>query len=345
MKDQKRLSVVVPGFNTPPKWWARSVGSVRKACGPEDEIICVDDGSGVAVDPRLVGADVDARVRLVRKENGGLASARNFGMDLMRGKYVTFVDSDDEIRPETFSRCLDSLEKTGGDIAIYGVEVLWADEKLRKVDSPPDRDYGRLAPSDVIALQKANLLNYVCNKVYRTGFLESAAKDGERRLSFHLKGMPCEDIIFNLGCLAAGAKWVSVDYAGYMYYHRTNGTLVSAYKPFCMDGLTACADAWRNYAMTLDETERKKFQDLYSPSSKNLLAKSWRNIWLNNSPYSLLDRWRWLKGNSALGGFALFVKTGLFFLARRYLYFRFLRRLHLKKMHPHAVDIGDDCKR
>ena len=42
-----RLTVIIPGYNTPEAWWRRCLDSVRGACGPNDEIICVDDGSSI----------------------------------------------------------------------------------------------------------------------------------------------------------------------------------------------------------------------------------------------------------------------------------------------------------
>ena len=92
----KRLSVIVPGYNNPEKWWKRCAASVRDACGPNDEIICVDDGSVVKPECLHELAASDARIRVVSCEtNGGPGHARNVGLGVAQGEYVSFVDGDD----------------------------------------------------------------------------------------------------------------------------------------------------------------------------------------------------------------------------------------------------------
>lgn len=328
-KSGGRLSVIIPGYNTREEWWRRCVESVRKACGPEDEIIVVDDGSKVPVKESWVGADVDDRVRLIRKENGGLSSARNQGMDLAHGKYVTFVDSDDEVKPETFERCIKAMEANDADIAIYGVKVIWVEENLCKVDKLPDCYYGELTPEKVLTLHKACLLNYAWNKVYRRRFL--------RGISFDPNGMPCEDIIFNLNCIMAGAKWVNVDYAGYIYY-RTDGTLLSSYNPSCGKGILAGAKAWERYALTLEEKDRANFKRHYEMPEVAVMRAQWMNIWRRNTPYSLIARWKWLKAHRELGGMLTFIKTVFFFMVRKHFYIRPLRRWNIRRMYSQAEE-------
>ena len=332
-----RLSVIIPGCNNKPEWWRRCLDSIRAACGPDDEILCVDDGSKEPVREEWVGAGEDKRVRILRKENGGLASARNFGVDHSTGRYVTFVDSDDAVKVETFERCVKCLEATGADVAVYGVEVIWEAEGLRRVDVPSDHYYGPLSPADVLALREARLLNYACNKVYRLGFLKSASAGGRTGIEFPLRGMPCEDIVFNLDCIMAGAKYVSVGYPGYRYFHRIDGSLVSVYKPFNGAGMMAGANAWRRYAESLDGEKKLDLAKIADAHERSVLSGEWKNIWKPGTPYSLVGRWQWLKEHRELGGFKFFVKTMLFFFARRHLYFSFIRRWHLKRMYPSAT--------
>lgn len=333
-----RLSVIIPGYNNRPEWWRRCINSAKAACGPEDEIICVDDGSAEPVRQEWVDSDADSRVRLYRKENGGLASARNFGMGQMNGKYVTFVDSDDAVRKEAFARCVAVLEDTGADIAVYGVEVIWEEEKLHRIDVPEGRYYGTLSAANVEALREARLLNYACNKVYRVAFLKGTVRKDRTEITFNPKGMPCEDIIFNLDCIVAGAKWVTVNYPGYRYYHRINGTLVSNYKPHNLDGVKACADAWRRYTEALNEQEREIFHKLAFPSDGFYLEREWKNIWAQGSPYTFCMRWDWLKQHPELGGVGTFLKMALFVIARRYMYFTIVRRWHIRRISTTTED-------
>lgn len=316
-----KLSVIVPGFNTPDRWWTRCLKSVLEALPADAEILCVDDGSRDRPSIQIS----DARIKWVfLPENQGLARARNAALAIAEGEFVTFIDSDDEIYGETFRRCLHELQETGTDIAIYGVRCVWPEDGLMKDDGlthAPTLVDGRIGPRDVLWLHRQNLLNYSCNKVYRRSFLVQA------NLSFMPEGMPYEDIIFNLGCLRAGARYCYVDYIGYVYY-RTRGTLLSRYKSTLCPGAGAASEAWTRYK---EETPGawECLGNLGEVSQSQLQNRAWRNCWMPGSPVSLGDRWKMRPGLA-------FFKMACFVLLRRYAYFRFVRRWNTCRNYPHA---------
>ena len=92
------ISVIVPVYNVE-RYLDRCVESIIRQSYPYLEIILVDDGSpdncGMLCD---LWAKKDPRIRVVHKKNGGLADARNAGLDFASGKYIAFVDSDDIIK-------------------------------------------------------------------------------------------------------------------------------------------------------------------------------------------------------------------------------------------------------
>ena len=307
-----RLSVVVPGYNTPMALWQRCMGSLLNAIGNDDEIICVDDGSDVEVSKSWFADGngiVDSRIKVIRKRNGGLSSARNAAIEVVGGEYVSFVDSDDEVCPEAFERCIDKLTSTASDICIYGVKVTWIDEGLAKIDQPDDCFYGELAPRDVSVLSDRWLFNYACNKVYRAEFIQS------HDLRFDDDGMPCEDVIFNLNCVMARARWCSVDYVGYIYY-RTGITLLSKYKLSSYAGLKLASATWKRYKLEFPEA-KKVFGGYGELTSAAIDAAEKRNRLRPGSPY-------WL--------------SGPYNFLRKLLYVRPVRRWRLKRMFPGVVD-------
>lgn len=327
----KRLTVIIPGYNTPERWWRRCIASVRSACGPDDEIICVDDGSDVAVDASWVCSDSDNRVRLIRQSNGGLSSARNAALAIAKGKYVSFVDSDDEVCPGVFDECIKALSHFGADIAIFGVRVIWPDDGLEKTDSVGgNRLLGKLSPNDILRLYHGCLLNYACNKVYRVDFLR------RNSLRFNTQAMPCEDIVFNLSCIMAGAIFCEISYAGYVYY-RTRGTLLSRYKPTSFVGTRLASEAWHKYKDTTPGAN-EILGDLGEMSTRQEQYEEWRNIWMPGSPYSLMKRWEWLKEHSGLGGAMVFFRMMLWTFVRRHFYFQPIRRRHIKRLYPYAIN-------
>ena len=100
------ISVIVPIYNTL-NYLQRCVDSIRSQTYKYLEIILVDDGStdrsGALAEKFALE---DRRVRVFHKENGGVSSARNLGIEKARGEFIGFVDSDDYIEPQMYERLL-----------------------------------------------------------------------------------------------------------------------------------------------------------------------------------------------------------------------------------------------
>lgn len=134
------ISVIVPVYKVEP-YLCKCVDSILAQTHTNLEIILVDDGSpdncGAICDEY---AKADPRIKVIHKKNGGLSDARNAGMDIMTGKYVAFVDSDDWIEPDMYRRLLEFLEHYDADMAFGGV----ADDVVRNdtVETAKVSDYG-----------------------------------------------------------------------------------------------------------------------------------------------------------------------------------------------------------
>ncbi len=96
------ISVIVPVYKVE-DYLPRCVQSLLAQTYPNLEIYLVDDGSpdrcGILCDEF---AAADSRIRVIHKENGGLSSARNAGIDVAQGEYLGFVDSDDWVEPDFY---------------------------------------------------------------------------------------------------------------------------------------------------------------------------------------------------------------------------------------------------
>ena len=117
-----KLSVIIPIYKTE-EYLETCVNSVLSCSSSEIEVILVDDGSPDRC-PQICDefAKSDARVKVVHKENGGLSSARNAGMPVASGKYVTFVDSDDLICTESLPGILEWIQNEESDICFLQAE-------------------------------------------------------------------------------------------------------------------------------------------------------------------------------------------------------------------------------
>lgn len=335
-KYNKRLSVIIPGYNTPKAWWRRCVQSVLIACGPNDEVICVDDGSKNPLSD--FWQDVcngDGRTRLlVLKENSGQATARNAALDMAKGEFVTFVDSDDVIMRESYERCLDVQGEYSCDITVYGMRVEWTDDCLYKEDVLPSMNLGALDGATLGKLVNNRLFDYTCNKVYRRSFLE------RNRIRFEAAANPGEDTVFNLKCVLSDATWATVGYIGYVYF-RYDGSSLSRYAPDISNSLNCRSEMWR----------RCKDKCLHAWDALgtygeidelSVKAICWRNLWRRGSPVSLRERWRYIIGNPTISKYPPiieFVWAGLYGFLRKHFYFSFIRRRHIKRLFPNCREI------
>ena len=120
MQQDILVSVIVPVYKVE-AYLGRCVDSILAQTHRNLEVILVDDGSpdrcGMICDEY---AERDPRVCVIHKENGGLSSARNAGIDIAKGEYLEFVDSDDWIEPDAVESLLSAARQHQVDLVIGG---------------------------------------------------------------------------------------------------------------------------------------------------------------------------------------------------------------------------------
>ncbi len=116
-KNKITISVVVPVYNVE-KYISHCLDSIIKQKG-DFEIIIVDDGSTDST-PKIIKeyAQKHSNIKLITQKNQGVSSARNRGLKASSSKYITFVDSDDWLEPNAFSKAIDILKKDKPDILV-----------------------------------------------------------------------------------------------------------------------------------------------------------------------------------------------------------------------------------
>lgn len=129
------VTVVVPAYNQPTLLVTRAVESVRRQSYRDWELVIVDDAStediAAAVDPLLS----DPRIRLVRRTvNGGPSAARNTGIEEARGRFVCFLDHDDEFLEHKLAHQVPQLQSAPEDVA--GVAGAWFYASRPSTDRP-----------------------------------------------------------------------------------------------------------------------------------------------------------------------------------------------------------------
>ena len=118
--DNRLVSVIIPAYNVE-QYVERCVYSVTKQTYRNLEIILVDDGStdctGIICDKL---AKEDNRISVIHKTNGGLSDARNAGIDVSRGEYISFVDSDDYIASDMLEHMMNAMCETDISMVVVG---------------------------------------------------------------------------------------------------------------------------------------------------------------------------------------------------------------------------------
>ncbi len=122
--DGKLVSVIIPAYNIE-DYIGRCLDSVCSQTYKNLEIIVVDDGSSDCTAQILDGyKEKDHRVKVIHKENGGVSSARNEGIDVASGDYIGFVDGDDWIDPKLYEVLVEMIEENA-DIAHCGYQMVF----------------------------------------------------------------------------------------------------------------------------------------------------------------------------------------------------------------------------
>lgn len=169
-----QLSVVVPVFNVA-EYLAASLDSILRQRVRGVETIVVDDGStdGSAEIAEEYAARHES-IRLIRQPNSGVSIARNVAMPHCRGAFLTFVDPDDELPANAWSKMLKTLKRTGSDFVVGKAERLDGDRRFVTPLMQRNHEVERLRTTiDEMPLMLADV--FVWNKIFRREFWERAA--------------------------------------------------------------------------------------------------------------------------------------------------------------------------
>lgn len=210
------LSVILPTFNRR-HCVEKMIDSVLMQDFKNYELIVIDDGSTDGTMEMLKKRYDNTDIRIVYKENGGVSSARNFGMSLARGEYITFVDSDDFLLDGFFREIYESILKYKADVYVY-TGVCKKGDKVSKVPLFwGDLEYGNGKPVSKTGEEFVKdfcLLggnSWACAKVFKALIIRENNLMFEENISYG------EDMLFNLWAYLMSAKVVAVPKEYYIY--------------------------------------------------------------------------------------------------------------------------------
>lgn len=217
---QKLISVIIPVYQAE-KWLDKCITSIRNQSYNNLEIICINDGSTDLSQEILERhAKEDKRVIVKYKENGGESSARNVGIRLAKGDFLTFVDNDDFLDNQMYFDMIEISKKHDVDIVATGWynHVDGVSEEIKNLDSVKN---GVLNQEEFLFYlykrDRYRSFAYMWNKIYKKEVFIN--KDGSR-LEFDEDIVIGGDVIM-LGRLVLNAKsFYFLDKAYYHYLQR-----------------------------------------------------------------------------------------------------------------------------
>lgn len=164
------ISIIIPIYNAE-KYLLRTIHCLQEQSFTDFEVLLIDDGSkdnSAAILKEI--ATKDARFRYIYQENQGVSAARNHGLELCRGEYVTFIDADDVIPSNYLAKLLETLFENHCQLSVCDVVIL-RDEKECKRFSCKSNKLERTEALNLI-LSRRNINSGPCAKLFRREILK-----------------------------------------------------------------------------------------------------------------------------------------------------------------------------
>lgn len=272
------ISIIVPVYKVE-KYLEKCIKSILSQTYKNLEVILVDDGSPDSC-PLMCDnfAKMDERIVVIHKKNGGLSDARNAGLDIAKGDYIGFVDSDDYIAPDMYEVLLKTSIMNGADLTLCN--YIRVNENYEEIVSEViqkhaiDKKYNRYEFIHELIKPYGGYYIVVWNKLYKRNIFYKLrfpiGKQHEDEYIIHYIIDRC-DIIMSVqetfyyyvqrdkSIMSTGFSVKSLDYGEALIdrYNFAKSKKYNEWKDQCAFKLSWEFDKWRQYANNDEEVELK----------------------------------------------------------------------------------------
>lgn len=234
------ISIIIPVYNAE-STLCRCVNSILNQTFSDWELLLIDDGStdqsGDICDKY---ATKDRRIKVFHKENGGVSSARNYGLDKVSGEWINFVDADDWIDSNCLENCINGIREET-DLVMFSCE--WAaDCRLPDMICKMQANFQEILP---LFIDKITFVTPWC-KLFRRSIIEN------KHLRFDLSLSSGEDTLFSMEYLKNVKNMNLLSLEAYHYDISQNNNSLS--KKIACDW-NSYAYFLRNIFLVIDELE------------------------------------------------------------------------------------------
>lgn len=203
------ISVIVPVYNTE-KFLCNCIESVQKQSYTNYELVLIDDGS-TDHSSQICDeyASIDPKIRVIHKNNSGVSDARNKGLDICKGQYLMFLDSDDCIKENCLKILFENIQKYNADI-VSGITV----DSSYKCKNGEKYEIWKKGEGIKESLSDNHFAYAVWAKLYRREVIGNTRFRSEYRIN--------EDSLFVFELLCKEIKFVGISEEVYFYRNNPN---------------------------------------------------------------------------------------------------------------------------
>ena len=220
---KQNISIIVPFYNTDKELMDRCISSIINQTSGDFECIIVDDGSNEKYASEVnTYSELDNRISVLHKTNGGLGSARNYGTQHASGEYILYVDSDDYISPYTLQIATDIAENNEADMIIGGLKHVEPTEtpvfpkesyRIIKIESREDKvryiQHLSGCKNEEFVLEDGHTGASACAKIVRTEVAKNVLFENDKFWD--------EDNLWNISFVAKCGAIIIADVLWYAY--------------------------------------------------------------------------------------------------------------------------------
>lgn len=273
------ISIIVPVYNAE-KFIIKCLDSIKNQTYKNIEVILVNDGSadksGKICDDYC---KIDSRFKVIHKENEGVSSARNIGLNLMSGDYVCFIDPDDWIEVDMIESLYKLTQKYDSEIATCGYYKEENRKIINKIEDPNILTYSNHEALNKI-LNQDGFKGFLWNKIFSSKLIKGKIIFDE---DIHF----CEDLLFVCQCMINTTKVVYDTKPYYHYIIHDNNVCKSNYsikKTTSLDAIEKIIELLEGQ----DNVQVNKFKNYYINMNISLLMNYIKENQLDKDTYNKL---------------------------------------------------------
>lgn len=264
-----KVSIIIPIYNVK-KYLCRCVESVIAQTYKNIELILVDDGSTDG------SADIcddyavrDNRIKVKHIENGGVSNARNIGLSMATGKYITFVDSDDWVDCCYIENWIKASKEFDGDVFLGGYLEEYADGKNIKLNKCNDVTIW----NNVDCIRNVFVRNHsnegfswgICGKFFHSKICSDVTFVSDITMG--------EDAIWLWKVLKNSRKIIYVPYCGYHYYQRDDSVMHSPSVVNILDDMKMYDFFYNDRQWCKDKSLQEYFKDRFYAAKVTVVVR------------------------------------------------------------------------